>query len=193
MKIVALQGSPKLSGNTAVLVSQFASGAHAAGADVDIVNLMELEIHPCDACDLCECGDREACVHNDSMRPLMQKIKEADAVILATPVWWTGMSSHTKLFLDRLYGYKTKEYLGGKGIFLITTYYDTYTKDLPIPGADIAEYVIQSVSDFAEMEFLGHLRAAKVPGKVFDNPRILDKAFKEGKNFANVMIKTKNA
>ena len=193
MKIIALQGSPKLSGNTAVLVSQFASGAHAAGAEVEVINLMELDIKPCDACDLCECGDREICVHNDSMRPLMQKIKEADAILFATPVWWTGMYSKPKLFLDRLYGYKTKEYLSGKGLFLITTYYDTYTKELPMPGEDITEYVIQSVADFAGMEFLGHLRAAKTAGKVFDNPSLLTEAFKEGKNFASLLLKTHKA
>jgi len=85
MKIIALQGSPTLSGNTAALVSQFAAGAHAAGAEVEIINLTELDIKPCNACDLCECGNRETCVHNDSMQPLMHKIKEADAILFATP------------------------------------------------------------------------------------------------------------
>ncbi len=105
MKILALQGSPRLRGNTALLLSQFINGAEAAGAEVDVINLQEENIHPCDVCDMCQCGEKQFCVYNDSMRAVMKKVKEADALVLATPVWWTGASSLTKLFLDRLYGY----------------------------------------------------------------------------------------
>ena len=104
MKILALQGSPRLRGNTAILLSQFVNGARAAGSDVEVINLQEQSIHPCDACDMCECGERDFCVYNDSMREVMKKIKEADALVFATPVWWTGASTLTKIFLDRLYG-----------------------------------------------------------------------------------------
>ena len=95
MKILALMGSPRLRGNTAILLSQFINGARAAGGEAEVVNLQEENIHPCDACDICECGDKDFCVHNDSMRELMKKVGEADAFVRATPVWWTGASSLT--------------------------------------------------------------------------------------------------
>ncbi|WP_455600625.1 flavodoxin family protein [Cloacibacillus sp.] len=190
MKILALQGSPRLRGNTAILLSQFVNGARAAGGDVEVVNLQEQNIHPCDACDMCECGEREFCVYNDSMRGIMKKVRAADALVLATPVWWTGASTLTKIFLDRLYGYKTREYFEGKGIFLITTYFDNHAHTQPLPGADIVGYVIQSVSDFTGMEFLGHLRSA-VEGTILEDTTILDRAFTEGKNFVKVITETK--
>ncbi len=190
MKILALQGCPRLRGNTAILLSQFVNGARAAGSDVEVVNLQEQSIHPCDACDMCECGERDFCVYNDSMREVMKMVKAADAIVLATPVWWTGASSLTKIFLDRLYGYKTREFFEGKKIFLITTYFNNHAREHPLPGADIVGYVIQSVSDFTGMEFLGHLRSA-VAGTVLEDTSILDKAFKEGKKFAKVLIEAK--
>ena len=190
MKILALQGSPRLRGNTAILLSQFVNGARAAGSDVEVINLQEQSIHPCDACDMCECGERDFCVYNDSMREVMKKIKEADALVFATPVWWTGASTLTKIFLGRLYGYKTRKYFEGKGVFLITTYFDNHAHEQPLPGADIVGYVFQSVSDFTGMEFLGHLRSA-VTGTVLENTSILDKAFTEGKKFAKVITAAK--
>ncbi|MDO5116136.1 MAG: flavodoxin family protein [Synergistaceae bacterium] len=190
MKILAFQGSPRLRGNTAILLSQFVNGARAEGAEVDVVNLHEQNIHPCDACDMCECGEKPFCVYNDSMRDIMKKVRGADAFVLATPVWWTGASSLTKIFLDRLYGYKTRDYFGGKGIFLITTYFDNHIHQQPLPGADIVGYVIQSVSDFTGMEFIGHLRSAVV-GTVLEDTSILDRAFKEGKRFASVLMAAK--
>lgn len=189
MKILALQGSPRMRGNTAILLNQFVNGARAAGAEVDVVNLQEKNIHPCDMCDMCECGEKAVCVYNDSMRDVMKQVHGADALVLATPVWWTGASSLTKIFLDRLYGYKTKEYLGGKGIFLITTYYDNHQHDQPLPGADIVGCVIQSVSDFTGAEFLGHLRSAVI-GDVLQDTKILGRAYKEGQRFAEVMSGT---
>lgn len=186
MKILALQGSPRLRGNTALLLSQFINGAEAAGAEVDVINLQEENIHPCDVCDMCQCGEKQFCVYNDSMRAVMKKVKEADALVLATPVWWTGASSLTKIFLDRLYGYRTREYFGGKGIYLITTYFDNHPHDQPLPGADIVGYVIQSVADFTGMEFLGHLRSAVI-GSVLEDTSIMDRSYKEGKNYAKLL------
>ena len=190
MRILALMGSPRLRGNTAILLSQFINGARAAGGEAEVVNLQEENIHPCDACDICECGDKDFCVHNDSMRELMKKVGEADAFVLATPVWWTGASSLTKIFLDRLYGYNTREFFGGKGIYLITTFVDNRRFEHPLPGADIVGYAIQSVSDFTGMEFLGHLCSA-ISGCVLDDTKILDKAFLEGKNFVKVLSHAK--
>lgn len=189
MKILALQGSPRLHGNTALLLSQFMNGAQSAGAEVELVNLQEENIQPCDACDMCECGEREFCVHNDSMRAVMAKIKEADAFVLATPVWWTGASSLTKIFFDRLYGYRTQEYFGGKSIFLITTCFDRHKRDHKMPSADIAGYMVQAVSDFTGMEFLGHLRIT-VAGDVVDGLYV-ERAFTEGKSYAKLLIGSK--
>ncbi len=84
--ILILKGSPRERGNSAVLAGQAAEGAQAAGAKVESIYLHGLDIRPCDACDLClEQGE---CVIEDDMRPLYPKLAEADAIILASPVYW---------------------------------------------------------------------------------------------------------
>lgn len=124
------------------------------------------------------------------MRAVMQEIKRAQAIVVATPVWWAGMSSLAKIFLDRLYGYRTKDYMGGKQLFLITAYFDEYESDVPLPGEKIAAYTLQSIADFAGMEFLGHMRSDPAKGKVIADSKTLLSAFNalnEGKRFAGVL------
>lgn len=190
MKILALQGSPLVHGNTAMLLDEFAKGALDAGAEVEIIALQECRIEPCDMCDKCDCGAKDFCVHNDDMRSIMSKAKSADAIVLATSVWWTGASTKTKMFLDRLYGYRSTEYFSGKKIYLLTSFFNGHYKDKPIPGTDIIAHVVQSIADFGGMEFLGHFRASH-EGPITDEPGLLTKAYKEGKNFAKVMLEAK--
>ena len=71
-KILVLNGSPRENGNTAALVKQLTIGAEEAGAEVESVRLHDLDIHPCDACDICqETGN--GCVISDDMQELYPK------------------------------------------------------------------------------------------------------------------------
>ena len=186
MKIIALQCSPRKRGNTAILLSQFVNGAEAEGSEVETITMQEMNIHPCDMCDMCDCGSNEFCVYNDSMRDSMASIDEADAIVFATPVWWTGASALMKHFLDRLYGFKTRKYFQDKGAYLITTNLDNHVSDQPLPGTDIVGFIVQSVADFTGMDFIGHLRCM-TPGSVLSDTTILDKAYTEGKRFSKVI------
>jgi multimeric flavodoxin WrbA len=104
MRILAIQSSPNGDGLTAKTVKAVLSGAKAEGATVELVNLNELIIKPCIACDggWGQCRREGTCIHDDEFQALRNKVHAADATVLATPVYWGDLSESAKIFLDRL-------------------------------------------------------------------------------------------
>jgi multimeric flavodoxin WrbA len=99
MKILAVMGSPRVGGNTDVLVSKVAEGARARGAEVEVLRLGELVIRECDGCHACWRG--RVCSKDDDMRLVYPKIAGCDAIVFATPVYWYGPTALMKAFIDR--------------------------------------------------------------------------------------------
>jgi len=98
MKVLAIMGSPRLGGNSDVLLNEAIQGAKAAGATVDKVNLIDLGREMCVACH--SCIQKAECVHDKRTNEVLQKIKTAHGLILSTPVWSMSMSSYMKAFMD---------------------------------------------------------------------------------------------
>jgi len=176
--ILILKGSPREKGNSSVLADRVAAGAESAGAKVESVYLHGLDIRACDACDLCEEGN--GCVINDDMQALYPKIEAADAIVLASPVYWFTFSAQMKLFIDRCYAYQANDWkeMQGKQYALILTYGDT---DLYTSGG------INAISTFETMcRFLNAKIAGMVYGTMSDvgdaesQPELMDQAYKLG-------------
>ena len=108
MNVLAVVGSPRTNGNTAILTSRIVDGAQAAGAEVDTVHLGRLTIRECDGCHACWRG--RSCTKSDDMRPLYQKIALADLLVLATPVYWYGPTALMKAFIDRFVYFNCPEH-----------------------------------------------------------------------------------
>ncbi len=104
MKILGIQSSPNEDGLTARTVKATLSGAKAEDAIIEMVNLNEVIIKPCLACDggWGQCRKEGTCVIDDEFQQLRDKIHAADAMVFATPVYWGDLSESAKLFLDRL-------------------------------------------------------------------------------------------
>ncbi|MGD0803975.1 MAG: flavodoxin family protein [Candidatus Bathyarchaeia archaeon] len=104
MKILAIQSSSNVDGLTAKTAKAIISGAEAEGATVELINLNELIIKPCLACDggWGQCRRDGRCIQDDEFQALRDKIHAADATIFATPVYWGDLSESAKIFLDRL-------------------------------------------------------------------------------------------
>lgn len=113
--ILILLGSPRPKGNSAALAGRIAKGAAEAGAIVETVPLNKLDIRPCQACDACRKPGNPGCVQKDDMQDLYPKVEAADALVLATPVYWFTMSAQLKLFLDRCYMFGATDYSALKG------------------------------------------------------------------------------
>lgn len=104
MKILAIQSSPNEDGLTARTAKAVLKGASEEGATVEIVNLNEVILKPCIACDggWGQCRREGTCILDDEFQSLRDSIHSADATVFATPVYWGDLSETAKIFLDRL-------------------------------------------------------------------------------------------
>ncbi len=105
MKIIAVNGSPRKEWNTATLLKKALEGAASEGAETELIHLYDLKYQGCISCFACkEKGGKSygACVINDSLEPVFRKIKEADALILGSPVYLASISGEMQSFLERL-------------------------------------------------------------------------------------------
>ena len=100
MNIILLQGSPNRDGSTALMADEFARGARSAGHAVERMDVAALDIAPCTGCVACGYGAR-SCVQRDGMAPLIEKILATDVLVLATPLYYYGMTAQLKAVIDR--------------------------------------------------------------------------------------------
>ena len=104
-KVLILNGSPRAGGNTSILSAQIRQGVEAAGGEAEIIYLHGLDINPCDACGSCQDMDDIDCIVEDDMQMLYPKVREAGAIVYATPIYWFTVSAQIKIFMDRCYGF----------------------------------------------------------------------------------------
>jgi len=125
-QVLVILGSPRKKGNSSILAARISRGAKSAGAEVETVFLHALKISPCDGCDACKKPNSRGCVVKDDMQQIYPKLIEADAWVIASPVYWFTMSAQTKIFMDRCYGltaYAEKPF-AGKRIAIAMSYGD---------------------------------------------------------------------
>lgn len=102
-KIIILNGSPRPNGNTAALIEQFVKGAEQSGSTITQFDLQKMNIHGCLGC--CKGGKDPSspCVQKDDMDKIYPAYKEADLVVLASPMYYWGISGQLKTAFDRLF------------------------------------------------------------------------------------------
>ena len=101
--IIILNGSPRRNGNTSALCDTFTEGAAGAGHSVTRFNLQGMNIHGCLGCMK---GGKDAaspCVQKDDMALIYPAYREADIVVLASPMYYWGFTSQLKAAFDRLF------------------------------------------------------------------------------------------
>jgi len=101
MDVLAIIGSKRSKGNTAVLTNEVAKGVMSEGHDCANVFLDDYEIEGCNGCE--SCADSWRCVVEDGMTELYPLIYNADALILGSPTYFYTVSADMKAFLERLY------------------------------------------------------------------------------------------
>ena len=99
MNILGINGSPRIGGNTDTLLDRTLEGARSEGANVEKVVLSNLTFSPCQECE--NLKDDGSCIIEDDMQLLYKKIEEADAVILASPVYFSSATPQMKALIDR--------------------------------------------------------------------------------------------
>ncbi|GAA0730485.1 flavodoxin family protein [Clostridium malenominatum] len=104
MKVVAFNGSPKQEGNTYHAIKMVAEELEKEGIEVEIIHVGNKIIRGCLACNACVRNKNEKCIiDNDEVNEWIQKMKEADGIIIGSPVHYSAIAGTMKSFLDRAF------------------------------------------------------------------------------------------
>ena len=98
--VLILSGSPRKGGNSDLLCDEFARGAKEAGHEVEKIWVAAKKVAPCSACYYCR-DHGGACVHKDDMAEILQKMIDADVLVLASPVYFYSIDAQLKAVIDR--------------------------------------------------------------------------------------------
>ena len=188
-KVVIVKGSPRKSGNSAALAEQVAEGARAAGAQVESFYLHGMDIQPCDACDSCQGMVGLDCIIDDDMQALYPMLREADAIVYASPVYWFTVSAQMKLFMDRCYGMTSdidvagEHAFAGKRIGVVLA----YGGDDPFDsGAINAIRTFQDVFNYIPAEIVGIVYGyGSEAGEIRENQDVMEGAYELGRRLGS--------
>jgi multimeric flavodoxin WrbA len=105
MKVMAFNGSPRKTWNTATLLQKALEGAASKGAQTKLVHLYDLKYTGCKSCFACKTKDGPSygrCAAQDDLTPILKEVTEADALILGSPIYFGGVTGEMKSFMERL-------------------------------------------------------------------------------------------
>jgi multimeric flavodoxin WrbA len=191
-KIVAIYGSPRRKGNTAMLLKKVIEGARDSGAEVEEIVLRDLKISPC--LEIYGCMQAGECAIKDDFQMVRDKILASQGLILASPVFFYAVSSHTKMLMDRFQSLWVKKYwvtktpkdpptIKRKGLFISVG----ATK-----GKKLFDGMLLSVRyffDVLDMELWKALlyRQLDFQDDILKHPEYLEEAYSSGKEFVSAI------
>jgi multimeric flavodoxin WrbA len=186
MKILGIFGSPRRGGNTDILLEETLKGAEKEGAEMDRIYLTDYAITPCKECHGCD--QTGQCVILDDMQKIYPRLLEADIIILASPIFFYGVTAWAKALIDRSQALWAKKYLlkdpslgkegkKRKGFFISVG----ATK-----GPRVFEGAILTAKYFFDVlnaEYVGELVFREVDGKgdILKHPEALQQAIEAGR------------
>ena len=103
MNILVLNGSPRPKGNTKMMIAAFQESAVSSGHEVKVVDVCSKKIGGCLACEYCHTKGAGVCVQKDDMQEIYWLLQEADMLVIASPIYYHGISGQLKCTIDRFY------------------------------------------------------------------------------------------
>ena len=191
MKILAIQGSPRLEGNTQAVLDIVLEAARQAGAETETVQLSQLKIRSgCLECFTCQQSpDEPGCVVQDDMQGVLAKVLETDVVVWAIPVFCWSPSWLAKMAMDRFYCvFKFKEdgqfdsLVEGRKVAAVITAGGSEND-----GADLVQETCKRLAEFSKGQWLGAFVAANVanPEAIRADAALLERARQFGRALAS--------
>ena len=108
MKVIAINGSPRREGNTAILIGEVFKVLESHGIETEMIQLGNKPIHGCTACMKCrEFQDNKCHIKNDRLNYCIEKLNEADGIIIGSPVYFADVTTEIKALID-VAGYVTR-------------------------------------------------------------------------------------
>ena len=176
-RLLALSTSPRRGGNSELLADAFLAGAAKAGHETEKICLYDKNIEFCRGCLACQTTKR--CVIHDNMGDILEKIRRADVLVFATPIYFYEMSGQMKTLLDRTNPLFPAEY-AFRNIYLLAT-----AADEDEGAMDGAVKGLEGwISCFERAHLSGVVRGtgADAPGAIQARPDLLEQAAQMGRS-----------
>jgi multimeric flavodoxin WrbA len=189
MKVLGIYASPRKGGNTDQLLDKALEGARSAGAEILTVYARKLKMRGCIECGGCDKTGK--CVVKDDMQTVYPLLEEADAIILASPIFFYGLTAQVKAVIDRSQATwskrmiektpkERKTYDSGRGYLIAVA--ATKGKNLFLAAEIVAKYFYDALDMTYEGGLL--LRGLEKKTAVQENPDLLQQAFDLGRKAA---------
>lgn len=182
MKVLGINGSPRIGGNTDILLDKVLEGARSKGALTEKTILNELKFSPCQEC--ADIKDDGGCILGDDMQQLYDKIRTTDVLIIASPIFFGSLTAQTKMMIDRFQcAWKAKfvlkkdiGYKKVKGAFISVEGSDR--KDF----FENAKSIIKNLFAIVNIDYKAELFCSRIDdkGDIQKRTDCLEKAFKLG-------------
>ncbi|HWR58271.1 MAG TPA: flavodoxin family protein [Thermodesulfovibrionales bacterium] len=190
MKVIAFNGSPRVDGNTDILLTEVLKAVEESGHEIRLFRLNDMTIKPCQDCGGCDSTGN--CIYDDDMSQIYTAIREADRVILASPVFFFALSAQAKTMVDRCQTFWCEKYLmkkplpigpyGRKGLFLMV---GGMKRETGIQcGGETAKAFFRTISvpEHYVLTFLG----IDAKGAILKHPTALKDAYAAGKTLCKL-------
>lgn len=175
-KILIISASPRKNGNSALLCDRFAQGAEEKGHETEKVFLPSKNIGYCRGCGVC--GTTCKCVQKDDMAEILDKMVNADVIVLATPVYFYSMDGQMKTFIDRTVPRYTE--IKNKDFYYIMTAADTEKSSLSRTIEGFRGFTLDCLEGAKEAGII-YGTGAWNPGEIKETPAF-DEAYEMGRN-----------
>ncbi len=184
IKILAILGSPRKEGNTSLLLERAVAGARAEGAEVELINAARMHIRPCE--EIYQCERDGTCPLRDDMQALYPKLLEADGIILASPVFFYGLTAQAKALIDRCQALWMRKHVlkwppvnphPRLGLFISVG--ATRGENLFLGPILTAKYFFEAIGVKYALELL--VRRVDAKGAILEHPEYLDRAEELGR------------
>ncbi|NNL31904.1 MAG: flavodoxin family protein, partial [Flavobacteriaceae bacterium] len=178
---VILLGSPRKNGNSIALAKQVEQSAKDSGANVENFYLHGMDIQFCTGCSKCRKKTSKNCVIDDDMQLLYPKLRKAQAIVFASPIYWAHVSGQMKVFMDRCFALGGPEGhdMEGKRYGILLTYANT---------DHFKSGTINAIRTFQDSFSTGIVDIvcgnAMEAGKIKENKIIMDRAYALGEHHA---------
>jgi len=186
LKVLGISTSPRLKGNSDLLLREALAGAESAGAQVEYLSLCDLKIGPCVECNCCYTTGR--CRIEDDYQMVLDKMLDADRLIFATPVFFMTVCSQAKMLIDRGQCLWANKHVLKKPLFE-SSQRDRRAMVIAVGGSkstkqfESIRLTMKSYFDVLDVKYVANLFVNKVNvcGAIRKHPSALKEAFRLGK------------
>jgi len=188
MKVLGISTSPRIKGNSDLLLRRALSGAESVDADVEYVHLSEYTIGPCIECNACyRTGE---CKVPDDYQMLLKKMLDADRLVFATPIFFMSVCAQAKNLIDRGQCLWALKYVLKEELFTVGR--DRRAMVIAVGGSkskkqfESIRLTMKTYFDALEVKYVVNLFVGQVDdrGQVEEHPSALDQAYQLGAQLA---------